>query len=71
MSEWISVKDQLPEEIATISYLVTDCVNIEIAAYDLAFWDNANGQTWDWIFNGRGRSFKPKYWMLLPKPPKK
>jgi len=69
--EWISVKDRLPEEIHTIAYLVSDGRDIEIAKWDMALWNNENGQEWDWLYHGRRNSLKVKYWMPLPRVPQK
>ncbi len=69
--EWVSVKDRLPEHIHTMAYLVTDGCEITIAYYRLALWDDQSGENWDWWFNGRITPPKVKWWMPLPKLPKK
>lgn len=64
ISEWISVKDRVPEKDSY--YDCMTCLiytpSIEIAYYYRGRWiDNPD--------NSFPRSFNPSHWMPLPKPP--
>ena len=82
MSEWISVKDRMPEEdqyvIGINIYSVWS--GCEISDYDMAVFEYYHG---DFFLRARGLEasnydggavitceFKPTHWMPLPHPPK-
>ena len=60
VSDWVSVKDRLPEEDADV--LVWNELGIEIAAY-------TTNPVKRW-YSYTGQEVFVKYWMILPKPPK-
>jgi len=60
MSEWISVKDRLPERIA--HYIVW----VREGGYDFAFLNSKE----EWITTLGNQTFEVTHWMPLPEPPK-
>ena len=60
MSEWISVKDRLPEKDG--SYIVHSGASGKV--YTAHFWER--NRRW----SGRGINSNVTYWMPLPEPPK-
>lgn len=62
MSEWISVKDRLPEK--QCDYLVTDGDACMLAAFRIRNYE------WDFYRNDFWDSDLVTHWMPLPQPPK-
>lgn len=67
MSEWISVKDRLPEEQG--NYLTHCYGNIEVQRFGFRYEAGKRiTEKMDW--NEHGYSYLTSHWMPLPEPPK-
>lgn len=73
MSEWISVKEKLPEKGDYNDYLITDGENCYVGNYrhDAGAWDNA---ILGWVRGTSGNTGEPydiviTHWMPLPELP--
>lgn len=66
MSEWISVKDKLPEEGQKVLCYEPDVFPDERyrSDYDVAVYENGRWETSNYL-----GAYKPTHWMPLPPPP--
>lgn len=62
MSEWISVKERLPEEWVEVLVFVPG-VGCEIA------WFCGAVNLWRWVWTGESVTLDVTHWMPLPSPP--
>ena len=65
MSEWISVKDRLPENAGI--YIICDHYGNVMSRHFCKSHGKFAGY---WHFNGSAKYGNPLYWMPLPEPPK-
>lgn len=73
MSEWISVKEQLPEEDDANDYLITDGNSCFVGFYrhDVKAWDNFTlGWVQELYADGTVATVEITHWMPLPELPK-
>lgn len=68
MSEWISVKDRLPEENRNV-LVFSDLWTVVGAQIKEGLWVNDAGGT-DLVTSKRGQDSEVTHWMELPAPPK-
>jgi hypothetical protein len=67
MSEWISVKDRLPDYVQQVLVYRTECFVCEVMEYRNGSWNIWNGEYFD-SFNSEFNDIT--HWMPLPEPPK-
>lgn len=65
MSEWISVKDRLPEQGKR--YLVNRYDGVTKTYFTDILWHDAHDLWWNRLYSG---DYKVTHWMPLPEPPK-
>ena len=73
MSEWISVKDRLPDEDDINDYLITDGKRCFVGFYHhkAKGWDNFTlGWIQEYYADGEVDDIEITHWMPLPEPPK-
>ena len=74
MSEWISVKDRLPDENDINDYLITDGKRCFVGFYcrKAKGWNNFTlGWIQEYYADGEVDDIEITQWMPLPEPPKK
>lgn len=73
MSEWISVKDKLPDKDDINDYLITDGKRCFVGFYrhKVKAWDNFTlGWVQEYYSDGSVEDIEITHWMPLPEPPK-